>query len=525
MSRAGPLLLYLAALAGGTYLTFRPTFDSAFARLQANPGDTLLNHYLLEHTWQVVSNPEYRGTLLTPPFFFPAPLTLAYSENLLGVAPVYWALRLGLPADVAFQVWMVLLNALNFVAFAAVCRWLGCGPVCAAFGGYLWAFGMVHVFQLGHQQLIPRFWVPLGIYHGWRLATEPDLRPLNRVLACVFLQAAACFHTGWFLAAGLAVFVPAAAAGRPGGWGEFVGFVRGRVWAVVRIVGLWGLALGLFFAPYVVANRGAERSYAEIREWIPTLSTWLASNPGWGWHDALRPPLGPVLDRLFTGFSVYGLMLAAGVHVWLTRRDPGRPPEFRLVAACLVTAGVWFLLTLNVGDFRSAWYWVRYAPGGQAIRCVARVYLVVYSFGGLAAVVWLNAVTRRLAPGWRAAVLAAVCGVVVVEQTGTRPDSFPKADFYPAVEENAARLRGADVGYVVYRPGVLWAYNEVFGMWVGLRANVPVANGYSGRRPAGYHIDEADVDAALRRWLAGKYRGRVTVVDPTRGVVRFLEVE
>src|SRR5687767_6421336 len=135
MRRAGIGVLYLAALAGGTYLAFKPTFDSGFARVQADRGDTVLNHYLLEHTWQVVSNPDYRATLLSPPFFFPAKLTLAYSENMLGVAPVYWALRLALPPDLAYPWWMILLNALNFVAFAAVARWLGCRHLLVAFGG------------------------------------------------------------------------------------------------------------------------------------------------------------------------------------------------------------------------------------------------------------------------------------------------------------------------------------------------------------------------------------------------------
>src|SRR5437868_3689521 len=113
MRRLGPLLLYAVALAGGSYQAFRPTFDSGFARLQANPGDTLLNHYLLEHTWRVVSDPGYRGTLLSPPFFYPTPLVLAYSENLLGAAPAYWALRLMLPPDLAYQWWMIAMNALN----------------------------------------------------------------------------------------------------------------------------------------------------------------------------------------------------------------------------------------------------------------------------------------------------------------------------------------------------------------------------------------------------------------------------
>src|SRR6478672_1470448 len=143
--------VYLAALAFGTYQTFGPMIDSRFTRTQTERCDGMLNHYILEHSWQVVSNPDYRGSLFSPPFFYPEPAVLWYSEHLLGVAPAYWALRLGMPHDLAYQWWQILMNALNFVALAAVVRWLGGPHVLAILGGYLWAFALVHIDQVKHQ--------------------------------------------------------------------------------------------------------------------------------------------------------------------------------------------------------------------------------------------------------------------------------------------------------------------------------------------------------------------------------------
>ena len=52
-------------------------------------------------------------------------------------------------------------------------------------------------------------------------------------------------------------------------------------------------------------------------------------------------------------------------------------------------------------------------------------------------------------------------------------------------------------------------------MWVGLRANVPVVNGYSGRIPPGdYPWISGVTDERLRKWLAGRFRGRLTILDP-----------
>jgi hypothetical protein len=77
MRRLLPLLGYALALAGGTYLAYRPVFDSRFAVVQAETADGMLNHYLLEHSWLAVGDPGYVGTLTRPPFFHPEPRSQA----------------------------------------------------------------------------------------------------------------------------------------------------------------------------------------------------------------------------------------------------------------------------------------------------------------------------------------------------------------------------------------------------------------------------------------------------------------
>ena len=530
MNRAAALLLYAAALAGGTYSAYHPVFDSGFGRVRADTCDGMLNHYVLEHSWRVVSDPGYCGTLLSPPCFYPTPLTLAYSENLLGTAPIYWGLRLGLPDHLAYQWWMIACSGMNFAAFAAVARWLGCGPPAAALGGFLWAFGLVHVTNELHQQMLPRFWMPVAAYHAWGFATAPGRRPLNRMLACVFLQATACVYTGWFLVTGLAVFVPAAAAVAPGGWRAVWRYVAADRWGVARVAGGWGLALGVFFSPYAVAFVGHGRGYAEHAHLVPPPAAWLTGPPGSRRADTVGPCL-PYVDgecRLFSGFGVVALIAAAGLHAaWVWRR-PERRPGLRLVAACLATAAAWWLLTVRVGDEVSAWWLVRFFPGGGAIRCVGRVYLVVYLFGTLGAAAWLQVVADRVRAGWRrAAVVLLVAAPVAFEQTGFTSPSTPADDFYPATDRCAADLRGAAAGYVVPSVGSARHYGDVFGMWAGLRANVPVVNGYSGREPTGYPEFTQEYDEELLRgWLAGKVRGRVRVVDPAHpGEVREVWVE
>jgi hypothetical protein len=530
MNRVAAAALYLVALVGGTYSAFRPTFDSHFERVQVNAGDTVLNHYLLEHSFRSLWDCDYCGTLATAPFFHPERFTFAYSENLLGVAPLYWALRAALPHDLAYQWWMILLSALNFVAFAAVARRLGCPPLAAALGGYLWAFALVHVEQLKHQQMIPRFWMALAVYYAWRFTAGPSLRSLNRCLACVFLQAACCVYTGWFLALGLLAFGPLALASRPGGWAALRAFWTGHRRGVVGIIAVWAAALAGLFLPYVLVNWGAARAYDDCLGGMPTFAAWLSAPPGSRWYDVLRPRIGFAGEEnyLFCGFGF--LTLVAAAAVWVSRSgDRGnRPPDAAPAWACLVSALVLVVVTLNVYHGASLWWLGRFVPGGQAIRVVSRVYVDVYLFGTLAAVVFLKAALEHHPRSWLVKLaVVAVAGVVVFEQTGFETKSFPKADFYPLADRCAERLRGADAGYVEPRHGENPAEGEMLGMWAGMVANVPVVNGWSGRWPDGYPVTgDVLTDEQLRGWLRGRFRGRLAIVDPTRpDEVRYLVIE
>jgi len=533
MPKVGPLLLYLAALAGGTYAAFQPTFDSGFAHMQADPGDTVLNHYLLEHTWRAVADPGYRGTLWSPPMFHPEPLTLAYSENFLGVAPAYWALRLALPYDLAYQWWMIGLTAANFAAFAAAARRVGLPHVLAAAGGYVWAFGLVHLEQLRHQQMIPRFWFPVAAYYAWRFATAPAGRSLHRAAGAVALQTAACIYTGWFLAVGVGVFAAAALTLEPGGWRRARAFAAANRGMVALTLGGWGLVVAALAAPYVAVNHRGGRAYADVIRHMPTPSAWLASPPGGRWYETVRP-FREGVDEECTLFSGFGGLAVAAAGVVAARRLAGSPAwagPARLAGAAAATAGLLVALTTDWSDGRgvSGWSVLRLLPGGTGLRVVSRVYTDVYLFatlGGLVGV-WALAETGLRAARARRAVYAGVAAVLVFEQTGYTPPSFPKADFYPAAGRCGAALCGADAGYVPLTWGRIPEHGDLLGMWAGLFANVPVVNGYSGRLPDGYPPKLVLTDAELRAWLGPAFRGRLAVIDPTTDppAVRYLDFE
>jgi hypothetical protein len=109
---------------------------------------------------------------------------------------------------------------------------------------------------------------------------------------------------------------------------------------------------------------------------------------------------------------------------------------------------------------------------------------------------------------------------MIFEQTEYQQPSFERKNFYPLVDKTAEQLKGAETGWVVphytdptnkYSTGI---DGEVFAMWVGMRANVRVLNGYSGRDPTDFPRMGARTEETMRAWLKGKYRGKVRIVDP-----------
>lgn len=519
MTRFASVVLYSLALAGGTYVAFQPTFDSGFAHMQADPGDTLLNHYILEHTWKVLSDPAYIGTLWSPPMFAPQQGTLAYSENLLGVAPLYWLLRLGLPADLAYQWWMILLQGLNFLAGAWVLRRLGVPVLLVVAGAYLWAYGVVHIDQLRHQQLIPRYGIPVAIYALWRFLQAPGLKMVHLGLGATFLQAAACLYTGWFLILTLGLFAGAALALHPASGRQCLAWARTRPGGLALAALLWGVAFALLAAPYQLAFHDIQRNRYEILQHMPTFASWWASPPGARWYETIRPYRYGVdsENTLFSGFMLYGLAVVGLVAAKACWRHPRFATPARLTATCLLTALALMVITTDwSGQGHSGWLFLRHLPGGNAIRVVSRVNLCVQMLLILGGVLGLTlALVRwKLPRGPRHALMAGVTAALIFEQTGFPAPAFEKSLFYPQVERYSHELKAGDLGYIIRTWGNIPEHTDILAMWAGMQANIPVINGYSGRAPVGFPDSIIVSEEELRAWLDTHWQGRVIVIAP-----------
>jgi len=217
---AGPILVFV----GGMLMAFHPTLLSGFQMAQTDPGDTLFNNYLLEHSWLWLTSTAGTVRFWDPAIGYPTPNVLAYSDLMVSFGPLYWIWRAaGFTPLHSFQLWMLAACALNYwVWYLFLRRAIAWGHLAGAVGAFLFAFGASRLNQLGHQQLLPQFfiigvlWALLVMFR--RRGMEPgDRRTRHRAILaggiCLVGQFYGGFYLGYFtllilgVAAGVALLM------------------------------------------------------------------------------------------------------------------------------------------------------------------------------------------------------------------------------------------------------------------------------------------------------------------------------
>lgn len=188
----------------GIILQVMPYFNWNFTTLPGNL-DTLFNRYVMEHGYRWLTGQE--PSFWNAPFFYPAPLTLAYSDCHAGNLVFYAMFRFfGFSPDGAIQCWILLQYVLNFLACNWLLRHLGFSTFAACLGSYLYAFGMPVTAQIGHIQLLPRFMIPVAFGLAYSFWKNPNTGQLALLALAVCWQFASSIYLGTLLILFMVVF-------------------------------------------------------------------------------------------------------------------------------------------------------------------------------------------------------------------------------------------------------------------------------------------------------------------------------
>lgn len=509
------VVVLLAGWAVGMWLAFNPTFASGFAHVQGDWGDPRLNNYILEHGYRWLLGLPGHRSLWSPPVFYPARNTAAYSDILLGIAPLYWVWRVvGFAPDTAYQLWVMTLASVNY-AVAVVCgrRLLRVGWTAAAFGAFVFAFGSSRIAQMNHAQLIGQFYMLTACYALVRIFELPtDAQARVRADACrpwwiaitgtsLVLQFWAGYYLGWFLAFAVALGV---------GWSVVLPARRRRLRTVLReshvAIGLTALGSELALIPLALpylraAGNVGLRTYENVMMYLPRVWSWIyLGRESWqyGWmynfaaiHDT---PEGHE-HRLGVGLLT---TVIAVVGLWLARRRP----IVQLLCAVAITI---VLLTTIWPNGMSAWILVYHVvPGAAAIRGVSRIALVLL----IPAAVGVALFTERL---HGQPLVLFLLAIAMAGEPRQQLRWYDKAEGRRRVAVIDAAIPSGCAAFLYTPPTGRedpWWY-QTDAMWASMVSGVPTLNGYSGNVPPEwpfYHNQIAsrthgrEILADLLRW-------------------------
>jgi hypothetical protein len=265
-------------------------------------GDPLLNAWIL--WWNTQALP-LTATWWNAPMFYPAAGTFAFSEHLLGLAPISSPLialtgNALLGYNVAFFLSYVFCGlGAHFLAYTLTRR-----HDAALIAGIAFAFAPYRLAQLPHIQVLCAYWIPVclaALHHYDRKGTTP----WAALAAFAWLmQALSNGYYMFFLTVLLALWLMWYAAGR------WPALKIARLGGFFVVAGLLLLPVLLGYRHILVDNYALSRDIGTIREFSADIAAVLNATDDlllWGWLHVFRKAEG----ELFPGLTLFALAVAA----------------------------------------------------------------------------------------------------------------------------------------------------------------------------------------------------------------------
>ena len=423
-------------------------------------GDPLLVTWIL---WWSTHTLPLTTAWWNAPAFYPSPGVLAFSENLLGLAPITAPIIALTHSPLTGYNAAFLLSylfsglAAYWLAFVLTRRHDASFVAAAAF-----AFAPYRLSHTQHLQLLSSYWIPVAIGALHQYVAAPRRRWAALFAASWLLQALACGYYLFFLSIFVLLWLGWFGSGR----------LTRRAW--VRLAGAWLVAVCLL-APVLLGYRsihalyGFKRSPVEVVNYSADLAgLWSVSPDSLLWGRTLRTGAGAE-SEIFPGLTIVALLIGG---LWMRR---GRPAPGRRAVGTFYLVATLLMWMLALGP-RPALFGAPvgipgpYAllmrlPGFNGMRVPARLWmLAVLGLAVLAAFVIARIESRRAR---RLVAALATLGLLL--------DGWPRA--FPIVAAPGMRVTTTPARA---RLGLPLRENETETMYGAIAQARPVFNGYSG---------------------------------------------
>lgn len=421
-------------------------------RSVADPGDPYVNIWILDWVhWALLHQP---FSLFDSNTFYPATDSLAFSENLFGIALLLVPLRLlGMGPITAYNVAM--LAGFAFSGFAAyLLGWrLTRSYAGALAGGVFYAFGPFRITHIPHLQHVWGGWLVLLPLALLVYLDRPSWRS-GALFGLVFLMNGLT-NIHWLFFGTVAVGITAAGFAVAGH----------RRWR--ELLACSAVASGLllpFLLPYWRLSRryGLARSWEETRGYSASLRDWFVANPDLQVYRRLADASVDPERWLFPGLLALGLSFVAVVAFRRNKRAVALGLTWLIV-------GVVGSLGLN-GLFHTFLY--EFVPGFQGIRAPARWAGVAYV--GLAALIAVSVALFEHRASWAALLVP----LALVFELRAWPVRWYMTDPEPPVVNKWLATQPLEGG--VLELPLDWAGSEYVYLLRATAHHKPLLNGVSG---------------------------------------------
>ena len=440
-------------------------------RALAFPGDPYINTWILDWDWYATFHQPL--SLFDANIFYPARYSLAYSENLFGIALLLFPLRaLGVGPITAYNVAMLAGFALSGFSAYLLGRYLSGSAVAGICAGIFYAFVPFRFTHLSHVQHVWGGTIPLMLLALLRYRDRPTWRRAAVFGAAFLFNGLVNMH--WLLFGSVAIVMT-------------IAILRPRIVPLATALLVAALLLVPFIVPYLSAAKmyGMRRGWRETKGYSARASDWMVSN----FHNHLYAPLrNPSIDPerwLFPG----ALSLLVSIAAVRTRHR-------RHLALSLAWILLGFFGSLGL-HFVLHRFLFLHVPGFRGIRVPARWAMIAYA--GLSMTIALAVAALAEKRVWIGAVIAAA----FVAELWSGPIRWYMTTPDPPVYEwiRQARPR-ALLELPILRDG-----SDYLSMLRATRHHRPIVNGISGYAPPDYRrIASLANEQPVRPELLGELR-------------------
>jgi len=475
-----------------------PLLLHAGAAVAHDRGDPLLVTWIL---WWSTHTVPLTDAWWNAPAFYPSTGVFAFSENLLGLAPISWPIIAlthspVLAYNTAFLLSFVLSGlGAYFLGYVLTRRHDAAFVAALAF-----AFAPYRLSHMQHLQLLSSYWMPVALA-ALHLYLE-DERPRWALLfaGSWLMQALACgyyfFYLTLFAGLWLAWFAP-----------------RRLTIRTTAVLGSAWIVAGALLAPVLLGYRtiqsayGFRRSPVEIVNYSADIAgLWSAAPDSLLWHSLHGAGVFPESEQ-FPGITIVVMLVLAIAMAWRRRADREHVAFYAATAALMWILSLGPELRLHGAPLGLPGPYAILAalPGFNGMRVPARLWMVAVVCLSMCAALACAGVESRRGRTWLAAVVA--CGLLLDGWPGRLP-LFPVPPMRVTRSPARARLQ------------LPIRENETDAMYSAIAQARPVFNGYSGYA-APQHAALADMldahDSRILDRLAAKEPIEVIVDWTTDG--------